>query len=147
MKAWLAILSFVAAVCVAQAEEIYTWTDAEGVVHYSATPPPGQKAEREDLRFHRGDPAVAAAAQKRWSDAEKQQRERDAADAAGGAKTAAGEAERQQACADARDIIQRLQTMPAARYRREDGTFRSYSPEEAESRIAEARAREQEYCD
>lgn len=144
MKAWPVILGFVAVVCVARAEEIYTWTDARGVVHYSATPPPGQQVEREDLRYHRGDPAAAAAAQKRWSDAEKQQRDRDVA---GAEKAATSEAERQRACADARDIIQRLQTMPAARYRREDGTFMNYSPEEVERRIAEARAREQEYCD
>ena len=129
------------------AEEIFTWTDAQGVVHYSATPPPGQTVQPARLRYHRGDPAAADAAQKRWDAEEKQQRERDAAAADSSAKAAAGQAQRAQACAAARDIIQRLGTMPAARYRREDGSYMNYSPEEIETRLAEARAREQEYCD
>lgn len=146
MKCRLAILLCVACVLPAQAEEIYTWVDAQGVVHYSATPPPGQKVEREDIRYNRGDPAVAEAARKRWDDEETQRREQAGEAARKGAEQGAQQAERQRACADTREIIRRLETAPATRYQREDGSYMNYSPEEIASRLAEARAREQEYC-
>ena len=129
-----------------QAEEIYTWTDAEGVVHFSATPPPGQQVSKETLRYHRGDPAAAEAAQQRWqgeeeaTDKQSGAREREAASAALGA-------ERARNCATAREIVQSLESAPATRYRREDGSFQSYTPEEVAQRLDEARARESEYCD
>ncbi len=147
MKPWYLALLFLTPLCSVCAEEVYTWTDAEGVVHYSSTPPPGQNVEPGRLRYHRGDPAAAAAAQKRWDDAEKQQQERDEAAAASGARQASSGAERQRACADSREIIRRLETAPAARYKREDGTYMSYSTDEIASRLEEARAREREYCD
>lgn len=130
-----------------QAEQIYKWVDASGVVHFSATPPPGQKVEQETLRFNRGDPAAAAAAQKRWDEEDNRQREQAEAAAKTGAEQGARQAERSAACADAREIIRRLETAPAARYRREDGSFMNYSPEEVAGQIEQARAREQEYCD
>lgn len=147
MRNRLAVLFCLYVAVPALAEEVYRWVDAEGVVHFSATPPPGQQVQREDLRYHRGDPAVAAAARKRWEDEDKQQREQAEAAAKSGAEQGARQGERQRACADAREILQRLQTAPAARYRREDGSFMNYSPEEVASRIAEAKAREEEYCD
>ncbi len=147
MKCRLAILLSVACVLPAQAEEIYTWVDAQGVVHYGATPPPGQKVERENIRYNRSDPAVAEAARKRWDDEETQRREQAGEAERNGAEQGAQQAERRRACADTREIIRRLETAPAARYRREDGSFMNYSPDEIASRMAEARAREQEYCD
>lgn len=147
MRSQLAVLFCLCMAASVQAEEVYKWVDAEGVVHFSATPPLGQTVQQEDLRYHRGDPAAAAAARKRWDDEQKQQREKAEAAAKAGAEQGAQQGERQRACADAREIIQRLQTAPAARYRREDGSFMNYSPEEVASRMAEAKAREQEYCD
>ena len=44
-----------------QAEQIYRWVDADGGVHYSSAPPPGQAAESEDLKFLRNpDPEKAS---------------------------------------------------------------------------------------
>lgn len=34
----------------AQATKIYSWTDSQGVVHYTDAPPPGQQAKEVDLR-------------------------------------------------------------------------------------------------
>ncbi|WP_336290005.1 DUF4124 domain-containing protein [Aeromonas dhakensis] len=34
----------------AQAAKVYSWTDNQGVVHYTDAPPPGQKAKEVDLR-------------------------------------------------------------------------------------------------
>lgn len=142
------IAALVSLLCLspALAEEVFTWVDGNGVVHYSGTPPPGQKVEREVLRYDRGDPAAAAAARERWSAGERELREREAADARKGKSEEAGLAERQKACADAQEIIRRLETAPAVRYQREDGSFMAYTAEEIAGRVAEARAREQEYC-
>jgi hypothetical protein len=130
-----------------QAEEIYTWTDAAGVVHFSATPPPGQQASKETLRYHRGDPAVADAAAKRWQGEEKTAHEQSDAREREAASAAALGAERARSCATAREIVQSLESAPATRYRREDGSFQSYTPDEVAQRLDQARAREREYCD
>ena len=130
-----------------QAAEIYTWTDAEGVVHFSATPPPGQQVSKETLRYQRGDPAAAEAAQQRWQGEEKTAHEQSDARERDAASAAALGAERARNCATAREIVQSLESAPATRYRREDGSFQSYTPEEVAQRLDEARARESEYCD
>ncbi len=129
------------------AADVYTWVDAQGVKHFSSSPPPGQTVEKDELHYNRGDPAAAAAAEQRRQDQEKQAREQSEAAAHAAEEAGTRGAERQRSCADAREIIQRLESSPATRYRREDGTFMRYSPEEVASRLAEARAREQEYCD
>lgn len=50
----------------AAAAEVYRWTDAQGQVHFGATPPRGVSAERVDLRVSRpasgGDRAAAGSA-------------------------------------------------------------------------------------
>lgn len=130
------------------AEQVYRWVDEAGVVHFSATPPPGQKTEVEDLRFQRTpDPAAAEAAQQRWqkeADDARTAEDKAAADAAAAGKQAA---ERRRNCNTAREIVARLQTAPGTSFRREDGSYQRYSAEEIEKKIAEARAREREYCD
>jgi Domain of unknown function (DUF4124) len=130
-----------------QAEEIYTWTDAAGVVHFSATPPPGQQVSKETLRYQRGDPAVAEVAQKRWEGEEKATQEQSDARERDAGSAAARGAERARSCATAREIVQSLESAPATRYRREDGSFQSYTPDEVAQRLDQARARELEYCD
>jgi len=49
MKLWIALLC--GALCVPAHAELYKWTDAEGKVHYSDTPPPGgvKKSEKKKL--------------------------------------------------------------------------------------------------
>ncbi|WP_310597504.1 DUF4124 domain-containing protein [Aeromonas aquatica] len=36
--------------CTAQAARVYSWTDANGVTHYTDAPPPGKNAKEIDLR-------------------------------------------------------------------------------------------------
>ncbi len=58
-----------------QAEEIYRWVDAAGGVHFSSTPPPGQAAESEDLKFQRNpDPQEASERLKSYDEAAEQRR-------------------------------------------------------------------------
>ncbi|MGN2252265.1 DUF4124 domain-containing protein [Frateuria sp. GZRe12] len=44
----------------AQEGSYYKWTDASGTVHFSATPPPGQKAEALKLQGQEGEQAAPA---------------------------------------------------------------------------------------
>lgn len=126
------------------AAEVYRWVDAAGEVHYSATPPPGaQQAERLDVRVGKpGTPPPAAGAASPAAPAQpagkppaeraREDRER--------------EAELQTQCANARSIVERLEARPAARYRREDGSYQRYSGEERERMIREARDFEARHC-
>jgi hypothetical protein len=46
------IASFLLGICVStavQAQQMYKWTDKDGVVHFSETPPTGQQAEASDI--------------------------------------------------------------------------------------------------
>ena len=98
----------------APAAEVYRWVDAAGEVHYSATPPPGgQQAEQLNVRVGKGStpapaaspaPTPAAQAQPPQKSAEEKAREEQEY-----------EAERQAQCANARSIVERLESRPASR--------------------------------
>lgn len=47
--AWMLSLLLLAT-SAAQAAKVYSWTDNQGIVHYTDAPPPGQKAKEVDLR-------------------------------------------------------------------------------------------------
>ena len=129
----------------ALAGEVYRWVDAEGGVHYTATPPPaGQQAERMRVKTSRagssapdtkaaGSPAKESAAaapapeQRAQDDREK-------------------EAERQAQCANARSIVERLETRPAALFRRDDGSYQRYSDAEREQMIGDAQDFQRQHC-
>jgi len=123
------------------AAEVYRWVDAAGEVHYSATPPPGgQHAERLDVRVGKpGTPPPAASPAAPAQPAGKPPEEKAREDRE-------QEAERQAQCANARSIVERLETRPASRYRREDGSYQRYSDEERERMIREARDFEARHC-
>jgi len=125
----------------AVAEQVYRWTDAAGVVHYTATPPPpGQQSEQVNVQVSKGSPPPAAPPPEPAAGDEKQ-----AADKAE-QKREYAQHQREQ-CVNARNIIQRLETRPSAWYRREDGNYMRYSDEERASKLAEARDFERRYCD
>ena len=129
----------------APAAEVYRWVDASGEVHYSATPPPGgQQTEQLNVRVGKGStpapaaspaPTPAAQAQPPQKSAEEKAREEQEY-----------EAERQAQCANARSIVERLESRPASRYQREDGSYQRYSDEEREKMIGDARAFQAEHC-
>jgi hypothetical protein len=134
------------------AETIYRWVDANGGVHYSATPPPGQAAEARDVRVNRAaSPAATAETTAEPRDGAEGAAESTARPEVDPAEEAAREAEyqaaRQRNCEAARRNIERLVNEPARRYQQPDGSFRKYGNDELESRLAEARAAEAENCD
>jgi hypothetical protein len=149
MNRWLVCAWLLAAALPLQAaEKIYRWVDADGGVHYSATPPPGQAVEEQDLRYqHTPDPAAAAAAQQRLQqdiDARREEEKEAAKTVAESSKTAASRRER---CAAARGIVARLEGARGTRYRREDGSYVRYTDAEWQQKMSEARAAEQQSCD
>ncbi len=131
-----------------QAEEIYRWVDAAGGVHFSSTPPPGQAAESEDLKFQRNpDPQEASERLKSYDEAAEQRRVAEAQAAEVAARQREIAAARSANCASARDALRRLQNEPMVRFQREDGSYQRYTDQDREQRMAEARATEREFCD
>jgi Domain of unknown function (DUF4124) len=53
MNRKLLLLALLAA-CSAQAAEVYKWTDANGIVHYSDAPPPADASQVEKMRVGGG---------------------------------------------------------------------------------------------
>lgn len=130
------------------AETIYHWTDAQGVRHFSSTPPPGQPAESRDLRVPRASDSRAERAMRdRYERAAGQRREqrREAGEDAAQMQRIA--ATRRDNCRAARDAIARLESTPMSRFRREDGSYQRFTPQEIERQLAEARANASANCD
>lgn len=131
-----------------QAEQIYRWVDADGGVHYSSAPPPGQAAEREDLEFLRNpDPQKAGEQLRSYDEAAEKRRAAEAQAAEMAAKQRQDAALRRANCAAAREVLTRLENEPMVRFQREDGSYQRYTGEERQQRIAEAQASEREFCD
>jgi hypothetical protein len=129
----------------ALAAEVYRWVDAAGEVHYSATPPPGgQQAEQMNVRVGKGSAPAPAAASGQPQAAPAQPPQKSAEQKA--REDQEYEAERQAQCANARSVVERLETRPAAMYKREDGSHQRYSNEEREKLIGDARAFQAEHC-
>lgn len=131
----LALLA--AALPAAAAQTLYKWTDADGVVHYSATPPPdGARASEVKLR---GEPAArdsdTAAAR---TDAEA---DADATDTA----TADGDAARQRNCAIARANIATLKASDEVRLG--DAASAPLTPEQRATELARMEKLADALCD
>lgn len=130
-----------------QAEEIYRWVDANGVVNFSSTPPPGQAVEARDLHFiSTPDPEAAEAAREQHDRAvaERRERQQSAAQTAGEQQRIA--AARRANCEAARDVLTRLQNAPPTLFLREDGSYQRYTQEQVEQELADARASERDNC-
>ena len=145
----IARLVFPCLLCVlaqaAPAAEVYRWVDAAGEVHYSATPPPGgQQAEQMNVRVGKGAAPAPAASPSRPAATPAQPAEKSAEEKA--REDQEYEAERQAQCANARSIVERLESRPASRYQREDGSYQRYPDGEREKMIGDARAFQAEHC-
>lgn len=147
MIRWLVGLLALAAVMPLQAETIYRWVDADGGVHFSATPPPGMDAETQDLHYNRGDPAAAAAAMQRYQQDIDNRREEIRKASRTAAAAGAMASERQQRCAQARGVLSRMQGVPGVRYQQDDGSYRRYTDAERNDKLSAAQASVRENCD
>lgn len=126
---------------------VYKWTDAQGRVHYSDTPPPRQETQR--VRTDRTNAAEAAAARRSLADklSESDLRRKKAQEDEDKRKS---EAEKQRAmaerCVKAREQLTLLQQ--TARISRVDSQGQRYIMGDAEraAAIQEAQKRADEYC-
>lgn len=105
------------------AQRLYKWTDAQGNVHYTQTPPPSGQYEDREVRHADPAPPVAGAAP-------------DPADA-----------RRAENCRIARQNLQTLQRADIVRMDRDgDGTSEALSPEERAGEIERTTAQVREFC-
>ncbi len=128
---------------------VYRWTDDQGNVVYSQTPPPdGRPVERMAPPPLPAEPPHAARKRlerihKRLEESAKarQRRKREAA------KTDADAARRQQNCRAARENLERLTNRPSnTLYRVGENDYRRLTPEERRQRIEKMRKIVKENC-
>lgn len=131
----LALLA--AALPAAAAQTLYKWTDADGVVHYSATPPPdGARASEVKLR---GEPAA------RDSDTAAARTDADADADATDTAAADGDAARQRNCAIARANIATLKASDEVRLG--DAASAPLTPEQRATELARMEKLADALCD
>ena len=130
-----------------QAEKIYRWVDAEGGVHYSGTPPPGQKVEEDDLNYQRDpDPAAAAAAQQRMQKEIQDNRDSQVKAAEEAATKGKEQADRSRLCDQARSVVAALEGKRGVRMPQPDGSVRAMTQEEWDAKKQAALEAERSNC-
>lgn len=144
MKGYALLLAFLA---MNSQAGVYKWTDSEGRVHYTDTPPARQAAQL--VRTDKANEAEADAARRALADKlSESERRRKAAQEAEAKRQAEEEQKRKQAenCQRARDQLTLLQQ--SRRIGRVDAQGQRYVMEEAERQaaIAEAQKRVGELC-
>jgi hypothetical protein len=93
----------------AAADQVYKWTDEQGHVHFSQTPPPSTKAQQITVYVPPPDPQSLQNSQQLQKDlSAKDQAAKDAADKAAASKDPKAEALKQQHCDDLRVRLQTL---------------------------------------
>lgn len=140
----LALLLALAMTTPAQAE-IYKWTDKQGGVHYSETPPAGIKYETLNPRFAPAQAAPAAQPQAA-PDNEQQKQEKQRAEQERAYKEEQARI-RQQNCEAAQKRLANLQSAPRIVITNPDGTVQRLNDEERQARIDEVQAQVSQNCD
>lgn len=152
---WLLFMALMAAPVSLVAQSIYKWTDEEGQVHYSQTPPSQGESEEVDAhaRTSTGIPAgiegISEANRKRDEEraAQEELKKRE-----GSATKAEIEAEqaayRKEVCDAARARLKIWETNPNPRtpYQQEDGSTVRYTSDEMAAKRAEDERKVQENC-
>lgn len=134
--------------------QIYRWTDAEGQVHFSQTPPSGVEYQTLEPATAPEDTAEAAEGEAGPSGLQAflEQRERQRAQAARARAEAqaqqAAERQRRKACAAARARVEQLRSTPPFRLavRSADGSLARMTPEQHAARLAEAEQDVARHC-
>jgi type IV secretory pathway VirB10-like protein len=129
------------------AGKMYRWVDADGVTHYTQSPPP--KGEATEIR--KPPPPAISPEEAQRQLAERQQRLEDAREDRELAKKKDQETtETQQLqdknCQAARNNLTRLEGSPRSRWKGEDGEYQRYSEEERQAKIQEAREQIKAFC-
>lgn len=131
----------------ASATEVYKWTDEQGGVHYTQSPPPADVRHNEnlDLNIHHDDARGQRELEQLQQKAE-QQREDRLLEEEEERKQAQTKAEQERACKQAKEISSRLERIPRATTTDEQGNVRRLTEEELDARRVKARADVEKYC-
>lgn len=132
----------------AAAEQLYKWTDEEGNVHFSQTPPPAaERREVETLEIRAAPPSgVGGGNAQETLQGLDERRAKRAEESERQAKTKEEEALRKQNCESARQRVQALSGFKRLRHKQADGEYRYYTEEERNSEIESAQAVADEFC-
>lgn len=147
----LAIACLLAAVALPATGEMYKWTDEDGSVHYTQTPPPDGNAE-----VINPDPSVKSGG-KSASNSERNDRPKGGKDNRDGNKedgdkelTPEQKQEKQlamkQNCDNAREALQKLQSQTRLQYINDEGERAFLSEEQRQQRMDKARGMIEKNC-
>ena len=147
MNRYLLLCALLGAAALAHAEQVYKWTDAQGITHYSDSPPPAEAQNVQTVRVSGGDrphavqPTDTAAA---TPDAAKP------ATPAGpqpGSNVPDTPDARAKNCAMARNNLEMLQSKFPVSMPNKDGKQQAVSDDKArQAAIADARAQIAQFC-
>ncbi|WP_395374291.1 DUF4124 domain-containing protein [Marinicella sp. W31] len=142
MKKTIVVLLFLCAMPLA-AQKIYKWVDENGQVHYSSQKPPGQDAEKLNIKAH--DPEPPAPAEEEGAEAPAEEEEADDATKAELAKL--DKANLQRSCQQARSNLASLQnSYRVAQVDPKTGETVRLSDSQRASALKRARDNIKEFC-
>jgi len=131
----------------AAAGKIYKWVDAQGITHYSQSPPAGREAE--EINANSGDTASQEAAQEDLQSRVKalgERREERQAAARGESEELARQRELEAFCTEARERIAEYASGKQLALKQPDGSYRRLTPEEIDTRRDELQGQIDEHC-
>jgi hypothetical protein len=144
MKRNLLLLALLCAATAASAEQVYKWTDAAGVVHYSDAPPPRETQNVTTVRVTGGDRPHAVPMEA----TPESQPKPDAGGAqppAQGTNTASAD-QKKQNCDIARANLDLLNTTHPVAVKGADGKQQTLDDKGRQAQIAEANAQVTYFC-
>lgn len=127
--------------------KVYKWTDENGQVHFSQTPP--REETSEGVRVHNSRPSAGTPSNpyripvNKPSDAEKETEEDTAAASEDEGYSAE---EKTELCQRSRTLLSTMQGNPNRRYQQEDGSYRKISEEERADYVSQAQDGIQRFC-
>ncbi len=126
--------------------QVYKWTDDEGRVHYSDTPPSETEATLLPIKSEETD-LEATLREQVARERELELRERTEAGAAEDAEAeVAHRAAVERACVQARERVATIESARRLSRVDDDGNRRTYNEEERAAALAEARRQVEEWC-
>ena len=132
----------------AQAADFYRWVDANGVTHYSQTPPPNRETDQLEPP---PPPAEAPPKARERLDAQLQKlderREERELEAEAEHKAQEAERIRQQNCRIARSNLENLEIATNSLMRLPDGSYERMDEETRQAKMEEARRAIEKYCE
>jgi len=146
MKSKLLLLTLLCAAATASAEQVYKWTDAAGVVHYSDAPPPKDTQNVQTVRV-RGSDRPHAVPMTDAPEADKQPADASAQGAPQGTSgNSADAAEKAKACQAARNNLEVLQSKFPVAVTGGDGKQQALDDKSRQAQIAATNAQIVLYC-